>query len=549
MFVRIPAAPGSRAVVASRGHFPATVDAAVRQKARWIGGIAMTGWDTLGWRGGFGERWFRMRDRRGPLAAILLLCGYASALLWAEMALVARARRAPRLRPLAPAEVAAGDQFRLAARWRVAMRAAFTAGGLWRGRGSRSIPRTVIANWIAILAAWRALRLHSSRRAAELGQDPSHLSGRVGPAMSHSMRFIGLAVIAWAGVRAVSLGMVPGTQALAFDLPAASASTPPAPLPPVQPTQLPSIPYLASSGTVPAAAGYPVGYPSYGPYGAYPAYAPYPVYVTVPAGPLRERGPAVRQVEYASAADPVPSNAYFEPVAPIEQWSGIANLPVIGGQSTPSFANPPRGFDRIQLSTWAMLRAMPGEAGLAGTGTLGGSQAGARLLWRFNPHLAASLRTSAPVNSRRGGEAALGLRYQPFASIPVAVTAERRKAFGQYGAGRNAFAVFAEGGLYGQSMPWNSSLDTYLQAGIVGAKSRDWFVDGQAAVTRPVWRNLSAGVGVWGGAQPGLSRLDIGPRVSMRVGSRMRVHFDYRHKLVGNAEPGSGAVATIAGDF
>jgi hypothetical protein len=129
------------------------------------------------------------------------------------------------------------------------------------------------------------------------------------------------------------------------------------------------------------------------------------------------------------------------------------------------------------------------------------------------------------------------------------LTAERRKAFGQYGAGRDAFAAFAEGGLYGQSMPINSSLDAYLQAGIVRVKSRDWFVDGQAAVTRPVWRNISAGFGVWGGAQPDLMRVDVGPRLSLQVRKGVRVHADYRHKLVGNAQPGSGGVITIAGDF
>ena len=69
MFVRLPARPGEHGVVASRGHFPATLGAAVRQKARWLGGIALAGWDRLGWSGGLGERWMRMRDRRGPLAA------------------------------------------------------------------------------------------------------------------------------------------------------------------------------------------------------------------------------------------------------------------------------------------------------------------------------------------------------------------------------------------------------------------------------------------------------------------------------------------------
>lgn len=140
------------------------------------------------------------------------------------------------------------------------------------------------------------------------------------------------------------------------------------------------------------------------------------------------------------------------------------------------------------------------------------------------------------------------LRFQPFVSIPIAFTAERRQSLGRFG-GRSAFAIFAEGGLYGRPMPWHLGLDAYFQTGIVGARNRDWFVDGSAAVSRPVWRNISAGLGVWGGAQSGLNRLDLGPRVSMRVGDKMRVHLDYRYKAVGNAEPGSGGVLTLAGDF
>ncbi len=85
MFVRIPARPGERGVVASRGHFPASLGAAVRQKARWLGGIALAGWDRLGWSGGFGERWMRLRDRRGPFAALLLLAAYAAAFLWLQL--------------------------------------------------------------------------------------------------------------------------------------------------------------------------------------------------------------------------------------------------------------------------------------------------------------------------------------------------------------------------------------------------------------------------------------------------------------------------------
>jgi hypothetical protein len=35
----------------------------------------------------------------------------------------------------------------------------------------------------------------------------------------------------------------------------------------------------------------------------------------------------------------------------------------------------------------------------------------------------------------------------------------------------------------------------------------------------------------------------------MKVRRNMRVHVDYRLRLAGNAEPGSGPVVTLAGDF
>ena len=77
--------------------------------------------------------------------------------------------------------------------------------------------------------------------------------------------------------------------------------------------------------------------------------------------------------------------------------------------------------------------------------------------------------------------------------------------------------MFAEGGVYQQPLGWNLLLDGYAQAGVVGIRSRDCFADGGLAVSRPVWRRFSAGMGVWGGYQPGLYRVDAGPRISMRV--------------------------------
>jgi hypothetical protein len=211
----------------------------------------------------------------------------------------------------------------------------------------------------------------------------------------------------------------------------------------------------------------------------------------------------------------------------------------------------PSRIDRVQVSAWALVRnQQPGVVGpssLAGSGNLGGSQAGGRLTYAFTRQIAASLRTSSNIG-QRGFEVAGGVRVQPLVSLPVWITVERRQRVGAFG-GRNAFAIFAESGLYQRPLPWQFSFDGYLQAGIVGLKSRDAFIDGALAVTRPVYKNFSAGFGLWGGAQPGLYRVDAGPRVTMQVRKNVRVHFDYRQRLAGNALPGSGPAVTLGADF
>lgn len=354
-------------------------------------------------------------------------------------------------------------------------------------------------------------------------------------------------MLAWAGVRAVSLGLVPGTQAWAFDAQAARPTG--SHIPAIQPTPLPPIEPVAPAYPPPPVTGSFTMVPS--PPG-YPAYA-YPVYVPVPA--MSAGRSSLPQIVYLDRPSSIPAeiNVYGSGPPSFGQSSPAAFAPVPATapepQSTPSFAElkVPKLPERLSISSWATMRKQAGSDSLANGGMLGGSQAGARLLWQFDPHLSASLRASAPINSQRGVEAAVGIRYQPLASLPVAFTIERRHGFRDYG--QSAFALFGEGGLSGRRLPWGSSLDGYFQAGVVDFNHPDWFVDGQAAVTRPVWRNLSAGLGVWGGAQPGVSRLDVGPRASLRIGSRMRVHLDYRYKLLGNAVPGSGTVMTLAGDF
>ncbi|HEX6103446.1 MAG TPA: glycosyltransferase family 2 protein, partial [Alphaproteobacteria bacterium] len=163
MFVRIPAEPGEAGVVCSRGYFPATLGAAVRQKARWLGGIAFAGWDRLGWGDGFGERWMRLRDRRGPFAALLIVAAYLAAFLWSQLWLAKMLGAPVEVRiDTALATLLTVNAWLLA--WRVLMRAAFTASAYGLEEGLLSMPRLFVGNLIAVLAAFRAFSQHSGGR-------------------------------------------------------------------------------------------------------------------------------------------------------------------------------------------------------------------------------------------------------------------------------------------------------------------------------------------------------------------------------------------------
>ena len=161
-FVRLPAGPG-RPVIATREYFPATLDAAVAQKARWMTGIALAGWDRLGWSGGLAERWMRLRDRQSLLAALVLAIAYASLALYVLL-LLASWLRPWTLPPFGPALTALLAINSALLLWRLAMRFGFVAAAYGWREGIRSLPRTVTANIIAMMAARRAVARYLAGR-------------------------------------------------------------------------------------------------------------------------------------------------------------------------------------------------------------------------------------------------------------------------------------------------------------------------------------------------------------------------------------------------
>lgn len=218
----------------------------------------------------------------------------------------------------------------------------------------------------------------------------------------------------------------------------------------------------------------------------------------------------------------------------------------------PAQSSPPAKPGRLSISAWAIVRGEAGP-GLASAGQLGGSQAGVRAKYELGSGFAAAIRASGPLRSSRGKEAAVALDWRPVRRIPLTVTIERRARLDR--GARDAFAAGVFGG-FDTSLPFGLRADGYVQAGVVGLRRRAAYVDAALRAERTLLGagrfRLAAGAGAWGGAQPGASRLDVGPQIvaHVPVGSGgLRIAAEWRERVAGDARPGSGPSLSIGADF
>lgn len=156
-FARVAEGEGGP-LVAVRAIFPGELAAAVRQKARWMTGIALAGWDRTGWarRGAFGDHWMRLRDRRAPLAMLVLAAAYLAMIVWAGAGV------AHWVAGSSPPPLSGSIAWLLAANtamlaWRLAMRAAFTLRAYGWREAIVSPVRFLVGNAVDLMAAPRAL--------------------------------------------------------------------------------------------------------------------------------------------------------------------------------------------------------------------------------------------------------------------------------------------------------------------------------------------------------------------------------------------------------
>ncbi len=153
--------------MATREYFPQRFRQAVRQRTRWVTGIALQGWERNGWRGGAATVYWFWRDRKGLLGNPLSLLGNLVALY----ALASLAAAALGVQAAAPAPPAFGRAERclLAAAaasqiFRLLVRAACVAR-IYGWRFAAGVPvRAVWGNWMNALATIVALVTYTRTR-------------------------------------------------------------------------------------------------------------------------------------------------------------------------------------------------------------------------------------------------------------------------------------------------------------------------------------------------------------------------------------------------
>lgn len=148
-----------RPPVATRGYFPRSAADAIRQRTRWVTGIALQSWERHGWRGGWRQIYWLWRDRKGLLGNLVTIAAnlvfFWGACTWVVSQAAGAAWALPQLVPLLPWP--AVEAALLLPFLHLGVRTV-CAGRLYGWLFAAGVPlRTIWANWLNFAATVRAL--------------------------------------------------------------------------------------------------------------------------------------------------------------------------------------------------------------------------------------------------------------------------------------------------------------------------------------------------------------------------------------------------------
>ncbi len=247
---------------------------------------------------------------------------------------------------------------------------------------------------------------------------------------------------------------------------------------------------------------------------------------------------------------------------------GFADAPVLSAPSQPvpsvPHESPRREKRRWSMDAWLLLREDTTTPVTSGRGNYGQSQLGAVLRYsplpgsRFRP--AVYMRASKALVQNRESEFAGGVMARPLPDVAISVAAEVRLSDAEMDRTLRP-AAFAVTELPPVALAYDFKAEAYAQVGYVGGDYATAFADGQFRLHREVLRlgaiRASLGGGVWGGAQKGAERVDMGPGVTLAVPLQVSEHLhagvrlsaDWRFRVAGDANPSSGPSLTLSTGF
>ena len=219
---------------------------------------------------------------------------------------------------------------------------------------------------------------------------------------------------------------------------------------------------------------------------------------------------------------------------------------------------PPIRRSEWAFSSWAFVRPHGEDAARLGRSpSLGASQFGAIAEYRLDApgRVRGFVRLNSAGRAAGSLEGAAGVSLAPTRNSPVRLVVERRQAVAG-GEGQSAFAAYAAGGFNALPVAGQWRVDGYGAAGVVGARNQRLFAEGSQSLHRPLARigsvAVDGGVGVWAAAQKDASRVDVGPSIGAQpqaIRNAPRLSIDWRQRVAGNADPGSGIAITLAHQF
>jgi adsorption protein B len=168
LFLNRPVRTRREEYIATREYFPSSFGASVRQRSRWILGIALQAWAQIGWKGALPVRYCLWRDRKGLLNNLLLLLGYALVAYLLGRSIDATMRGTGwNVAGLVPRESPLSYILALnlgALLWRASVKMLFVRRLYGLGQALLVLPRLAVANLIGILATARAVRMYVRHR-------------------------------------------------------------------------------------------------------------------------------------------------------------------------------------------------------------------------------------------------------------------------------------------------------------------------------------------------------------------------------------------------